>query len=44
MPSPVIQISSLSRRFGEKNAVNQLDLLIQSMQITRNAISEAASQ
>lgn len=33
MSSPVIQISSLSRRFGEKNAVDQLTLDVQAGEI-----------
>jgi ABC-2 type transport system ATP-binding protein len=33
MLSPVIQISSLSRRFGEKNAVNQLTFEVQAGEI-----------
>jgi ABC-2 type transport system ATP-binding protein len=33
MPSPVIQISSLTRRFGEKNAVDDLSLEVQAGEI-----------
>jgi ABC-2 type transport system ATP-binding protein len=33
MPAPVIQTSSLSRRFGEKNAVDQLTLEVQAGEI-----------
>ena len=33
MPTPVIQISSLSRRFGETNAVNNLTLDVQAGEI-----------
>jgi ABC-2 type transport system ATP-binding protein len=33
MLKPVIQISSLSRRFGEKNAVNQLTLEVRAGEI-----------
>ena len=33
MSSPVIQISALSRRFGEKNAVDQLTLAVQTGEI-----------